>query len=161
MKKMLAAALVLAAVATVPASAGHGTGDFVATGTILVGNAGTRAIGGVTEIGSPCMGSIDQDVPDGVFNGVDGVWIQLPAGAAGHEATLTADEPNDVDAWFYTDGCALLTSSTPDAYSMTTTDPEPNGNEEGVIPEGAGWVAIDLYVGAAASFTFTIAGAGS
>ena len=158
---MLAAALVLAAAVTVPASADHGASDFVATGTILIGNPGTRVIGGVSETGSPCMGSIDEDVPDGTFNGIDAVWVKLPAGSVGHAATLTAAEPNDVDAWFYTDACTLVTSATENAYSMATTAPEPNGNEEGIIPATAGWAAIDLYVGAHADFTFTIVGAGS
>jgi hypothetical protein len=161
MKRGLLAVLVMAAVA-VPAAAEHSSTDFVATGLILVGDPVTRVQGGVSEIGSPCLGSFDPEVPEGAAQGVDGFWIQLPEGAAGHSATLTAADPNDVDAWFYTEDCSLIgPTADENAYSMATTDPEPNGNEEGTIPEIASWVAVDLYVGAAAEFTFTITGAGS
>lgn len=158
MRKMLMASVVLAAIA-LPAAADHGAADFTATGTILVGNPITRVIGGVTENVSPCGGSIDQDVPDGISNGVDAAWIELPEGSGGHAATLTADGDNDVDAWFYDAGCALIQPSADEnAYSMSSVDLEPNGDEEGIIPAVAAWAAIDLYVGANATFTFTIQG---
>jgi hypothetical protein len=158
MKRLALVSMILLAVAA-PALASHTATDFVATGTILIGDPGTRVIGGVTEQGSPCLGSIDPDVPAGLAQGVDGFWIALPEGSGGHAATLTSTAPNDVDAWFYDEGCGLIQpAADPNAYSMATTDPVPNGDEAGTIPANAAFVAVDLYVGAAAPFTFTIPG---
>lgn len=149
---ILLAAAALTAFAMVPAQADDG---FSVTGTVLVGNPVTRAYGGASEMVSPCNGSIDPDVPAGTGQGVDGYWIQLPEGSAGLEATLvTLTEGADFDAWFYDEGCTLMTGAA--NYTMATTDPVPNGDEAGAIPEGAAFVAVDLYVGANASFTFTI-----
>ena len=164
-----------------PASAGEG--DFTVSGTIAVGNPDSRVYGGLTEIGSPCMGSVDPDVPDGAFQGVDGYWIQLPIEELGvfdgMKATLTSDTL-DVDAWFYDEACGFLTEPVDTTYSMagdrvtfpwaeevpedapeysrlTGTRLLPDGDElNGVIPEGTGWVVVDLYAGANASFTFTV-----
>lgn len=159
MKKILLTAVTaMIALSMLPASATHGE-SFVATGTIAVADPASRQYGGVTEQGSPCLGSIDPDVPAGIFQGVDAVWVALPLESEGHAATLTSTAPNDVDAWFYDEGCTLIKpAADPNAYSMATTDPAPNGDEEGIIPVGAAWVAVDLYVGAAAPFTLTISG---
>lgn len=153
MKKILLAAIAaLTALSLVPANAEP---TFSETGTVLVGDPVSRRYGGVTETASPCNGSVDPDVPSGLGQGIDGYWIQLPEGSSGSTATLvTNTEGADFDAWFYTEGCSLLTGA--ENYTMATTDPAPNGDEEGVIPEDAAWVAVDLYVGAAASFTFSI-----
>lgn len=150
MKKFLLLVATVSMLAALPSQADP---FFTATGTVLAGDPATRAVGGATEQLSPCNGSIDPDVPAGLAQGVDGYWIQLPEGSAGRTATLTANEPNDVDGWFYDEGCGLM----PSPYTLATTDPVPNGDEQGVIPEGAAWVVVDLYVGAAATFTFSIA----
>lgn len=153
MRKILLAALVaMTALSLVPANAEP---TFSVTGTVLVGDPVSRRYGGVTETVSPCNGSVDPDVPPGLGQGIDGYWIQLPEGSAGSTATLVTNTAGaDFDGWFYTEGCALLTGAA--NYTLATTDPAPNGDEEGVIPEDAAWVAVDLYVGAAASFTFSI-----
>ena len=151
MRKVLLAAIAAAtALSMAPASAN----TFEESGTILVANPVSRLFGGVSEIGSPCNGSPPEapEVPPGTFQGVDGFWIELPADSGGMTATLTAAAPNDVDGWFYDEGCNLM----PSPYPLATTNPIPNGNEQGVIPEGAAWVAVDLYTGANATFTFTI-----
>jgi hypothetical protein len=151
---ILAAAVPSLAANTDPAD------DFVATGTITAGNPGTKKLGGIAEIGSPCMGSIDPDVPAGTFNGLDGAWVALGENWSGAEAKLTAAPLdavaltlNDVDAWFYDDACALIGPSVDHAaYHMATS----GLTEYGVIPTGAAWVAIDLADGAAAEYTFTV-----
>lgn len=146
MKKMLLLAIAaVTALSMVPAHA-----SFSESGTIAVANPASRVLGGATEITNPC-GAPDPDL--GSLQGVDGYWITLPEGAAGLTATLTANAPNDVDAWFYDEGCGLM----PSPYPMATTDPAPNGDEQGVIPDGAFYVVIDLYAGANATFTFSIA----
>lgn len=170
--------LVLLAVAGVAATIApaHAAEPVVtATGTILLGNPITRDTGGVTETVSPCDGSIDPEVPAYTAQGVDGWVIDLlgPDGdyAAlealwGNAAKLTAnrtipDTPapistnNDVDAWFYGDGCSLITpTADPRAYHMATT----GSNESGIIPNGTRFVVVDLFRGANATFTFTVFG---
>ncbi|HVL33836.1 MAG TPA: hypothetical protein VM600_09690 [Actinomycetota bacterium] len=163
MKKFVVACALASITTMVPAAADHGAGTFVQKGTILVGDPVTRSYGGVAEQVSPCLGTMDQDIPEGIAQGVDGYWFALPEGIAGHAATLTAPAPNDVDAWFYDEFCQLIQppggsgpgAKDPDAYSMASVDPLPNGNEEGRIPAAAAYVVVDLYVGAAAEFTFT------
>jgi hypothetical protein len=151
-KYLLAAIAAMTVLSLIPANAEP---SFSVTGTVLVGDPVSRRYGAVTETVSPCNGSIDPDVPAGAAQGVDGYWIQLPEGSAGATATLVANTPGaDFDAWFYTEGCSLLTGAA--NYTMATTDPMPNGDEEGTIPEDAAWVAVDLYIGAAAEFTFSI-----
>ncbi|MFP5224901.1 MAG: hypothetical protein ACLGH3_05010 [Actinomycetota bacterium] len=140
---------------------------YQADGTILVGNPLTRETGGVAEIGESCGESIDPDIPTGTFDGTDGRWLFLgddPTDLWGHRATLTAnrtipDTPapvgtgNDVDAWFYDTGCGLIRPvDDPNAYHMATV----GSNEQGIIPQGAQWVVVDLYRGVAAEFEFTI-----
>lgn len=143
------------------------------TGTILIGNALTRETGGVTETVSPCDGSVDGEVPAYTAQGIDGYTIDLlgPDGdfAAlellwGKRASLTAtrtipDNPapigtgNDVDAWFYGDGCTLIKPSMdPGAYHMATT----GSLESGTIPTGTRFVVVDLYRGVNAPFAFKI-----
>lgn len=160
MKRLLLASVAVA-LAVSPAFGEHGPVEFTATGTIAIAGPQTRTISGLTEIGSPCLGSVDPEVPNGTFQGVDGFWVELPIDAAGHPATLTAGAPNDVDAWFYDEGCSLINmAADPNAYSMASTDPAPDGNESGIIPAAARWAAIDLYVGAGAAFEFKITGLG-
>ncbi len=138
--------------------------DWTASGEILLPSPGSRAIGGVTELASPCMGSIDPDVPDGAAQGLDGYWIEIPEGAGGHAATLTADAPNEVDAWFYDLDCNLIRppssmSAGPKdehAYSMAGSGDLPEGDKAGTIPAEAAFAAVDLYLGFNATFTFTI-----
>lgn len=166
MKRIMVLSIAVVAAAMVPAGAGHGSTDFVQTGTVLLPNPATRLYGGVTEQVSPCGGSIDPDVPAGAAQGVDGYWFALPTGAGGHDATMIATGPEppdpvglipgiDVDAWFYDDGCALIRpSADPNAYHMATV----GSNEFGVIPENAAWVAVDLVSGVNATFTFTVYG---
>lgn len=159
MRRLLLAALV-ALVLPVSAQASHPSA-FTQTGLIAVGNPGTRTIGGATEVVSPCLGSIDQDVPAGAAQGTDGYWFEIPEAVRGHAATLVAAAPNDVDAWFYDENCTLIKPSgtgpvDPDAYSMASLSPEPDGNESGKIPAAAAWAVVDLYVGAAATFTFNV-----
>jgi len=154
----------LAIAVALPAGADHGSSAWEQTGTIAVANPATRLYGGAAELVSPCGGSIDQDVPPGAANGTDGFWFELPEGAAGHDATLTASEfavpdpagaipGNDVDAWFYDFGCTLIRpTADPNAYHMATV----GSNEFGVIPAAAAWVVVDLVTGANATFTFRI-----
>lgn len=170
MKKLSLLALGVAAAGVMPASAS--TPIFTETGTILIGNAATRETGGVTEIVSPCDGSLDPEVPAYAAQGIDGYTIDLLGEGSfedlealwGNRATLTAnrtipDTPapvgtgNDVDAWFYADGCSLIKpTADPAAYHMATT----GSSEFGVIPNGARFVVVDLYRGANAEFTFSI-----
>lgn len=163
MRKLLLLPLLAAAVA-LPAGAGHGTGTWERTGTILLPNPATRLYFGVTEFVSPCGGSIDPDVPEGATNGLDGAWFEVPDDAWGHRATLTATEfvvpdplnlvpGNDVDAWFYDGGCSLIRPSTDQgAYHMATV----GSNEFGVVPIGTAWVVVDLVTGGNATFNFRI-----
>ena len=60
---------------------------------------------------------------------------------------------NDVDAWFYDDGCSLIRPNAhPAAYHMATI----GSIENGVIPTGARFVVVDLARGFKAPFTFTV-----
>lgn len=160
--------LVLAAIlgAAVPASA---SGDtlFEGEGTILAPNPSSRTVLGITETAYGCHESPDPDVPNevaAVANGLDGVWLHLgedvvdAARLWGKPATLVSAAlgpvPNDVDAWFFDSGCALIKpAAVPGAYDMAT---DGAGPETGSIPSGAEWVVVDLYAGANASFTLTV-----
>lgn len=173
MKKLSLLAVAAAAAAAIPAQAA----DPILTveATILIGNPATRETGGVTEYASPCDGSIDPEVPPYAAQGVDGYTIDLLGEDGdyaalealwGNAATLTAnrtlpDTPapvgtgNDVDAWFYGDGCTLIKpSNDPQAYHMATV----GSLESGVIPSGTRFVVVDLARGANATFTFKIFG---
>lgn len=167
MKRQIALLAAIAAVSlTAPASADPVV-MFQETGTILVGNPITRETGGVSETLSSCGESIDQDVPAGTGEGVDGAWVFLgddPRNLWEKTATLTSPRTipanpapvgtgNDVDAWFYDTACALIKPSQhAGAYHMATT----GSAETGVIPTGAQWVVVDLYRGVNAPFTFTV-----
>ena len=172
MKTVSLLALVAAAASVLPAQAAEEP-LFTKSGTIVAGNALTRETGGVTETVSPCDGTIDSEIPPYTAQGVDGYTIDLaPEGDFealatlwGKRATLTANRTipanpvpvgtgNDVDAWFYADGCTLIkpTKDTPSAYHMATT----GSSEFGVIPTGARFVVVDLYRGVNAEFAFTI-----
>jgi hypothetical protein len=165
LKKLVALPLVALAVA-IPS---HADPVFTKSGTILVAGPSGRVVGGVTEIASPCMGSVDPDVPAGATQGVDGYWVELPLGLDGRAAHLTANAPNEVDAWFYDEGCGLITPTVDaNAYSMvnrnclpvppgtTSYCPLPSGDKHGTVPVGAAWVAVDLNTGANANFTFSV-----
>lgn len=171
MKKLSLLVLAASAASIAPAHAADPL--LKVQGTILLGNPITRETGGVTETVSPCDGSLDPEVPPYAAQGIDGWTIDLagPEGDFeamqllwGKRATLTANRTipenpapvgtgNDVDAWFYGDGCTLIKPSTdPNAYHMATT----GSNEFGVIPTGTRFVVVDLYRGLNAPFTFTI-----
>lgn len=170
MKKLSLLVLAAAAASVVPAQAAAPI--FSETGTILVGNPLTRETGGVTEYASPCDGSLDPEIPPYAAQGVDGYTIDLMRDRTfeevqalwGKRATMTADRTvpsnpvpvgtgNDVDAWFYADGCSLIKpTSDPAAYHMATT----GSSEFGTIPSGTRFVVVDLYRGANATFTFSI-----
>lgn len=169
MKRSISLLAVLGAVAlTAPASADP-TVLFTESGTILVGNPITRETGGITETSASCGESIDPEVPADTAQGVDGHWIYLgddPTGLWEQSATLTATRTipsnpapvgtgNDVDAWFYDGGCTLIKPTVhTQAYHMATT----GSSEFGVVPSGAQWVAVTLYRGVNAPFTFTVTG---
>lgn len=156
-------ALVLSMMVAAPALASGETDDLVVTGTVLLADPATKYLLGVTETVSPCNGSLDQDVPAGAANGVDGYWIDL-LGYEGHRATLTGsatDAPNapgpDLDVWFYDEACGLIgPAADENAYHMATS----SSNEFGIVPAGAAFAVVDYAVGApAATFTFTAQGA--
>ena len=171
MNKLALLALAAAAATAVPA---HAAEPLVSvSGTILLGNPITRETGGVTETVSPCDGSVDAEVAPYTAQGIDGYTIDLLGAEQdfealaqlwGKRATLTAtrtipENPapvgtgNDVDAWFYADGCSLIKpSADPGAYHMATV----GSAESGVIPNGTRFVVIDLYRGVNAPFTFKI-----
>ncbi len=135
--------------------------DFVAKGTMTVGNPANKKILGITETGSPCMDTIDPGIPPGTFNGLDGSWVKLGGEAwYGATAKLTSTPKSavvisvgDVDAWFYDEACALIgPSRSRDAYHMATSA----ATEWGTIPRDAEWVVVDLADGVAAEYTFTV-----
>lgn len=175
MKRLIAAAVVLASLSF---SAGHAAPSFSQDGVISAPNPASKVAGGLTETINPC-GKPDPDLREvngGNFNGVDGWWIRLPAGAPGKAATLAytyiptpagAGIGIDMDVWFYTANCSLITTDQDDkAYDMATmpdTTEDEDGNptilplEEGVIPAGAAFAIVDFVAGGNnAEFTFSI-----
>lgn len=155
MKKMLLTAVAaLTALSMVPASAA-----FSESGLILGSGPSSKVIGGVTELGYSCKNAqaLDPDAPDEMSNlqGVDGYWIALPADVEGATATLTSTAV-DADVWFYNEGCTGLFTDTPGNghYEMATLG---TANETGPIPVGAAFAIVDVAVGAAVTFTFSIA----
>jgi hypothetical protein len=140
MKRILLALAVFAAMGGT-AHAEHGTADFVRDGHVLIGdNAGYVAI--ATEAAIGCE-------PDAPWQGIDSVLVELPAGSAGHTARLdwAADAITDFDVYFLDAECQLLSDE-----SMVTGD----APEVGIVPEGAVWAEVDLFLGADADFTLTV-----
>lgn len=142
MPKRYLLALVTALV--LPPSAGV-TDPVTMTGTILLGNPRSYHEGGITEIVAPCE-------PEHWANGIDGVWFAIGE-HQGKDARLRATDANaalqDLDAWFYSDGCWALPYS--EMYQGGA------GEEElGVVPEEAEFVVVDLFWGANAAFELTI-----
>lgn len=134
-KTLLAAATVALTLMMLPA---HADGDFVATGTILIGDAG-----------SP-VGTFTQDCT-GDTNGVDSYTTALPPGADGLPITATTNDSdlNDVDLYFLDAGCNY----------MPGFDLAVNGDEAGEVPADAAFVEADLFIGANATVTITVEGA--
>jgi hypothetical protein len=144
MKKiMLTAIAAMTALSMVPSQADEG---FSVSGTIIAPAPQTKAIAlSATEGLNPC-GAPDPDL--GSTQGVDGYWIALPEGSAGLAAAVTSDAV-DIDVWYYDEGCGGLYD-----YNAMATDL--TANETGTVPEGAAFAIVDLAVGAAANFTFTL-----
>lgn len=135
MKKiLLAAATVALSLMMLPA---HAEGDWVETGSILVG-----------DVLSP-VGALTQDCT-GATNGVDTHTAALPAGVDGLPITATTNDSdiNDVDLYFYDASCTYMPG-----VQLNAT-----GDEAGEVPEGAAYVEADLYVGANATVTITVEG---
>jgi hypothetical protein len=176
MKRSIIAVAVLAAFAM---SASEAAPSFSQDGVITAPNPASKVSGGLTEALNPC-GTPDRDLREvhgGNFNGADGWWIKLPSGAPGKAATLTyvlvpspasAAIAVDMDVWFYTANCSLITSEQDDnAFSMATLPPtteDKDGNptlrtlEAGTIPAGAAFAIVDFVAGGNnAPFTFSIA----
>lgn len=140
MKRILLALAILAVFGGT-AHAEHGTRDFVYEGHVLIGDgAGYVAI--VTELAIGCE-------PDGAWQGIDSVLIELPEGSAGHLATVefADDGLTDFDAYFVDAECQILGDE-----SMVTGD----NPEVGIVPEGAVWVEVDLFLGVNADFKLVI-----
>lgn len=157
MKKiMLLALAALTALSMVPSQADEG---FSVSGTILGSGPSSKAVGGVTELGYSCLNAqaLDPDAPDEMSNlqGVDGYWIALPEGVDGLTGTLVSTAV-DADVWFYDEGCTGMFDDVPGNghYEMATLG---TANETGPIPVGAAFAIVDVAVGAAVSFTFSIA----
>lgn len=148
MKRLALSACLAAAVLGGPSFA-HAA-PTVLTGSALVGNTATYSgAPGVTEALAACSPD------DADFNGIDGQWFSV-ADYAGMSATLRATDGNasvqDVDAYFYTASCDYIDD-------MAFAQNLPGDPEAGVIPSDAGFVCVDLSVGANATFELSIADA--
>lgn len=117
-----------------PAMAFHG---FKATGTVTAGSLLVH----VTETVAPC----DEESS---FNGVDGHWYDIE-GFGGHNATLTMDAEADFDAFWYDESCDLI-----DDNGMAQKDL--GETERALVPNGANFVIVNLFVGANATFTLKL-----
>lgn len=169
MKKLLALALLGA----VGSSGLFATADeavlLKVEATILIGDPLTRDTGGISETAAPCGVPADPAIEASATQGIDGYWIYLggddddASDLWGKRASLTATNTlpaspalvgtgNDVDAWFYGECNLIKPTDDPQAYHMATV----GSNENGIIPPGAAWVAVDLFRGVNAPFVFTI-----
>ncbi|HVL33835.1 MAG TPA: hypothetical protein VM600_09685 [Actinomycetota bacterium] len=150
MKRLAFCALLLAAIA-VPAQAED---PFTVSGTITAMNPASTRLGGVTEIVSPCGGSVDPEIPDGATQGLDGFWFALPdGGLPGQTATLTSNGI-DVDVWWYDAGCSgIFAAATPGSRDMVTPL---TANEKGRVPDAAQYGIVDVVAGFNTAFTISI-----
>ena len=145
---MLAAALTVGAIAAPSAQAGKKkkapkTVTFEESGTIVAPAADGVAFGGVTTmefvIANACASPP-------TTQGFDGHIVELPMdfrlGTATIEVTGSdTSGAHDLDVYFYDAGCALLEPYMTDG-----------ANPAGAIPPGATYAAIELFVGANATF---------
>lgn len=113
--RMLVAGVLVGAMA--PSAAAHdGGGDFVVEETIQI------AAGGLLNALSPCdSGNWAQ--------GLDGYWIELPAGAEGHRFELDSTD-GDTYLFFWDASCGPL-----------ATHQRP-GPERGHVPDDAAWAFV-------------------
>lgn len=147
-KLMLAAAAVAVFGTFAPSQAGIETVTLV-EGDILIGNPGSKALGGAAELWDECGASAD-------LQGVDGLWFEVPEEGARQKApatlVTTGDTAIDVDVWWYTSDCSLILEPEDVAYEMAT---DLEANEEGHIPENAAYGIVDFAIGAAAHVKLT------
>lgn len=148
MRKILSAVAACSmGIVLMAAPAAHaGTQDFVKTGVILLPAPEEAVIGPISFI---LLYGCNEN---SVFQGLDVLWVKLPAGSAGLPATATASNSivNDVNVHFGTTPCHGIYD---DSLSRTM------GDESGTVPPRATWAAITLFRGANATITFTIKGA--
>lgn len=143
MKKILVAAMLAGSLIGTQVSQAHTTTH---PGSIAVGNPATAFTGGVTEIGAAC----DTSSP---LNGVDGVWVDITAHIGTHTATVVPTGANaavqDLDLWFYTASCGFINVGVGAANGF-------GASESATIPGGTGFIIVDLFAGAAATYTLTV-----
>lgn len=156
MKRIALLALALAAAST-PASADHGSRDFIASGKIMIGT-GDLTSGRLPLLDPPRpSGRFTQTCePGNAREGVDLATIALPAGSDGHALTLkgtndaVSNDPDiavaDVDAWFLDSECSYIAG----------TELAQLFDEAGVVPTGAAFVEVDLFNGVDATYILTI-----
>ncbi|MFN2640495.1 MAG: hypothetical protein ABR548_01165 [Actinomycetota bacterium] len=114
------------------------------SGRIQIGNPAAAGIApGIVEGAAPCD-------PSDSINGLDGVWLDL-AGNDGRTAVIAGNPLADFDVRFYSlaDGvCTLLDG---DMAAESIGEPE-----VGVVPDGAAFALVQLYLGYDAPFTLVI-----
>ena len=124
-------------------ASGSTTVTFEESGTIVAPALTGAAIGGLTTaefvIANECASPP-------VSQGYDGHIVELPMDfrmGGGTIEVLGSDTSGayDLDVYFYDAGCALM-----EPYMREGADPT------GAIPPGATWAAVELFVGANASF---------
>ncbi len=122
----------------VPVSADISDDQFIAVGTGPLWWEGL----GITQAGSACD-------PEGDLQGVDGYWYDLEAhgvSGAGFEFLLTTEDPMDVDAVFYDDGCGLL-EEVGACFIGPLEEPPLCQQESGPVPDGAAYLLIQNFAG--------------
>ncbi|PSG98256.1 hypothetical protein BRD56_01290 [Thermoplasmatales archaeon SW_10_69_26] len=122
------------------AVAGHGE-TFEEDGEILLGQPGTNAGVGVTELGAACD-------TESELNGVDGQWYAID-GFDDHDFELTMDDTLDVDMYFYTTECEFIDDGFDGAEAFL------GGTEDGTVPSEAAFAVVDGFAGTG-DFTLSI-----
>lgn len=140
MKKLLAAAVLLALSATMTAQAED---VILVEGDVLVGHPLTLTLGGVSGTFAGCAAGVEQ------ADGIDGLVFAVPESALDRPAqlTVTGDAAIDFDVAWYDAACAYI-----DADDDWATE---EVNESGVVPPGAVTGAVNGWLGAAAHVKLT------